>query len=89
MSRFVQTQEAVTTRQVVNHLMKVDAALTAMLKLLGPSVRAIVQAYLERHHFDQSHGIPSEQEVAAPLLPRHFLYFLGFDGLDMDHTSNY
>ncbi|OWZ13370.1 Mutatorlike Transposase [Phytophthora megakarya] len=36
--------EAVTTRQVVNHLMNANAALSAVPKLSGPSVRAIVQA---------------------------------------------
>ncbi|KAE9219589.1 hypothetical protein PF004_g13561 [Phytophthora fragariae] len=36
--------EAVTTRQVVNHLLSASAALSAVPKLSGPSVRAIVQA---------------------------------------------
>ncbi|KAL4086185.1 hypothetical protein PRIC1_014316 [Phytophthora ramorum] len=36
--------EAVTTRQVVNHLMNANAALGAVPKLSGPSVRAIVQS---------------------------------------------
>jgi hypothetical protein len=36
--------EAVTTRQVVNHLMNANAALSAVPKLSGPSVRAIVQS---------------------------------------------
>ncbi|GMF40368.1 unnamed protein product [Phytophthora fragariaefolia] len=36
--------EAVTTRQVVNHLLNANAALSAVPKLSGPSVRAIVQA---------------------------------------------
>ncbi|RLN91304.1 hypothetical protein BBJ28_00018402 [Nothophytophthora sp. Chile5] len=35
--------EAVTTRQVVNHLMSANTALGAVPKLSGPSIRAIVQ----------------------------------------------
>lgn len=36
--------ESVTTRQVVNHIMNANAALSGVPKLSGPSVRAIVQA---------------------------------------------
>lgn len=59
--------EAVTTRQVVNHLMNANAALSAVPKLSGPNVRAFVQA-------QDGIAVPSrmayraKQEVAGNIL---------------------
>ncbi|GMF26198.1 unnamed protein product [Phytophthora lilii] len=59
--------EAVTTRQVVNHLMNANAALSAVPKLSGPSVRAIVQAQ-DGITVPSRMAYRAKQEVAGTIL---------------------